>query len=546
MLALLLTLTSQVLPSGPCVPSKARPLDATLLGVPVNAPGDVSAQLNAALATAAAAHRPLYLPPGTYRIAHPVRPLASSILFGSTTATTTIAAIPQTWPITEAMVEIAGVSNVRVCHLTLDAQGTAPQQALSFAMVLSNTASDLIQNVRFRNLGLTGSLPTGPALLMIARQLGDTPYIVSQKKDVGQLGSVEAVRVEGCRFDLPTTTGLAFAIRVYSEFGIQRTEANTLAHNRGHLLIGNRFTGDFFWNTIELAGRGTRENILEGNDFHGHTLAHIDFDKGASFNIARGNHIVRAGRPVLGFDASARASAIADHGSDTNYRSTYNEISDNVIDLVDTVSYADEGGIYMQYTTGAYVARNQITNVAGGLLGAGIVMNGDIEGATLTGNTIGTPTVVPPPIALGIWSPATVQRMDGNYLWWNTIHAQKGGIQVGAIVSGCPTTNIFGSTWTGWDVEANTLFVSDSAFNGMSLGLVAPWVAFNTVTGGSSGMYLIAPDATVQSNSVSGTVGRAYNISLGPVTFVNNLPATFACVAQCGAVSVPAAYCPPP
>ncbi len=543
MLALLLLLTSQAVPTGPCVPAKARPLDATQLGVPVNASGDVSAQLNSALVTAAAAGRPLYLPPGTYRIAHPIRPPSGATLFGSTTATTTIQALVQTWPITEAMVELTSVARARVCHLTLDGQASRPQQRLSFAMVLSNTHSDLIQNVRFREFGHAVYHPTGPALLMIARQAGDTPYFVDEKLDVGQLGTVEAVRIEGCRFDLPSSIHLGFAIRVYSEFAIQRPDASTTALNRGHVIAGNRFTGDFFWNTVELAGRGTRYNIVENNTFDGRTVAHIDFDKGTSSNIARGNHIIRAGRPAQGFAAAFRASAIADHGSSSTYRSTYNEITGNTIDLVDTVDYADEGAIYLQLTHGSFVANNRITNVAGGTNGAGIVLNGDVERATIYGNTIGSNTVSPSPIAYGIWSPSTVGGMDDVWLWWNNIYAQKEGITVGPWIGGCQSPNVFSGTWTGWEVQRNTVVVGSGLFNGMSLALDAPWVTFNTVTGGSSGIMLAAPDATVWDNVVSGTVGRAYAIQMGTVAFSGNTPAINACSAQCGAVSSPASYC---
>ena len=57
-------------------------------------------------------------------------------------------------------------------------------------------------------------------------------------------------------------------------------------------ILDSTFVGDFYWNTIELAGAATWYNGVQQNTFDGHTLTHVDLDKGTHANGVYDNEIV--------------------------------------------------------------------------------------------------------------------------------------------------------------------------------------------------------------------------------------------------------------
>lgn len=559
------------LPSGGCVPPGMPAIEAADFGV---LPGltDVSSALNEAITAAAATGHFVHIAAGRYDLARPIRMVTNARVIGDGPRTVLSASVaPSSWAPGEALVHFKNVQNAALCSLTLDHQGTRRSttlDGLDHTMVLSNAQSNLISAVTFRNAGTTVGAPSGPALLLITRQpctakfcnrgtvcggKGQPPFdpMYSGTTDPAVPGNVESNLIQGCAFELDERLQTGFAVRLWTDFTCKRDPAEFTYRVQGNVIEKSTFAstrpdggaggdGGFFWNTVELAGGGTSNNIIRGNIFEGRTLSHVDFDKGASFNRAEKNvvnFVTVPDRRLTDIDGGGvvfhlPSSGLTDHGSDTSYVNRNNVLTGNTVWSIgrDALTDSNAGGIVVQHTVGSYVEKNLVGAVFGGdPIGGALVLVGNVRDATIHDNTLGRVTTSPARWPVGVGIRANGSGLRHLSITQNVIAANDTAVVIGQVPDGCGL--IQGATELSFTHNTVRNQQAISGSGAVTIAAEAPYVANNTIVGGDWGLYLRSPGAFVEHNVITGSL-HGIALSAGAALAANSAPS---CGLSCGA-----------
>lgn len=561
------------LPTAECPLAGVAILEAESCGASPDSGLDMAPALNACIDAALAQGRALHLRAGRYEIGAPVRLKSGVTVFGDGPSTVLAARTTAgLWAPGAAAVELLGVRGARVCGLTLDHQGTSrgAGQVLDHTMVLSDATSNLVKNVRFLNPGNRLGAPSGPALLLLAHNTAGEGYDA-----VGGAGTVEANRVEGCRFELDPSLQMSFAVRLWTNW----TQATYPRQVRRNALWNNTFAGSFYWNTVELAGGGTTLNAIEGNSFDGLTLAHVDLDKGASYNTVRGNDVLRAGRapdslycdtlPERATQSNCHlagtrdglplyccrypVAAIMDHGADPARRNVGNVVEKNRVwrmeDSAASVADGNDAAVSLQFVRGARVQANELRQVFDGRRGVGLHLVNDVAQTIVAENRIGLSA---PAGSRTVWvgvktgSPSTT---DPSLVVWdltlraNVVVSERQSLVAGRSWFCSATRNPFGGLWGNWVVDGNSF---DSAGASASLHtatllLLAPTITNNTFRGGRDNLELYSPGAFVRGNLFADAALNNLQLA-ADATLIDNhvLSGPTRCTRGCNAAVLPA------
>lgn len=487
--------------------------------------GDVAIELAQALDDATQNGWAAGLPPGHYPLARPLVMPADAVLVGTAGKTIFDASLaPGQWQEVDAMVEFVGMDGATLCDVVLDHHGEARDgdNPLSFTMLMADTAGNLVDGVEFRNPGSKSDAPgrpTGPALLMLARQpcppasppdTCDAAYFQSGA-DPGQPGSVVKNVVRNSTFTLEPEATVAFAIRIYTDFVRERPSADFTVAAASNAILDNAFEGDFAWNTVELAGGGTHHNVIEGNRFDGHTLTHVDLDKGVWSNLAKGNLIETAGRATLAYGpsyASLPTFAMADHGSGPSYRNRANGVHDNVVAHMDTAVPGDAtltAGIAVAHAIGARIQGNRVDDLYDGKRGVGVLVWGDTEKVDVVANLVGTLGPVAVGILAGVVAPGGVELGSAQLgLVENTVHTLQSAVIAGRV--GAP------ALFPDLRLADNRLDTTATTLPALWLVGDKPVVTDNEIIGGNNVAQIGAPSAWLEGNRVGGSVGHTLQL----------------------------------
>ncbi|MEQ1506884.1 MAG: hypothetical protein ABMB14_31950, partial [Myxococcota bacterium] len=480
---------------------------------------DVTVPLQAAIETATASGAIAYLPPAVYGVSAPLELPAGATVCGFPGATILSASIDRgAWAPGRALVEIVGVGGVGVHDLVLDHRGDerfTTDTALTFTMLLSNTANDVVSNVVFRDPGAAVGAPSAPALLLLARDPADPPWLTDTGTHVGQVGAVEGVEILDSRFELGVGANDWFAIRLHSMFG--RSPETYIHHVDRVTIRGCAFTGDYAWNTVELAGGGVYGNTVASSTFDGATLAHVDLDKGTYGNSVLDNVVTRAGRPTALYTVLPeigyvpRVAAFADHGFDGVLRNADNVFDGNVVlamvehapAVVDPAAVtSDEGGFYLAYTDRPTLIGNEVVDVYGGLRGTGILFEDDVADARLERNVIGA-VGLPRTVAYGIRTANASTGIEAPTVYANEVYVAAAGITLVGSATGSD----------GYVVDGNWV---DSRSTGLAavslLGVDAPVLTRNATVGGYHGYELVAPGLIGDANLADAAASYSFAV----------------------------------
>lgn len=396
-----------------------------------------------------------------------------------------------------AMVELNGVSYGGVQNLVLDMAGTgrSASKAIGYGISVTNARYNVIEQVVFRDMGygtFGTDAPSGPCLLLAARDgAGDiTPYPNIQT------GPCEYNRISGCRFE--GTSTYEFAVRLLTDWLLKRSSSSYTNYCQNNIIQNCEVSGQFSWNQIELAGGGTRHNVVTKNHFTGKTLTYVDMDKGCNFNLVSFNQMRDGGKPdkyVTGeFANTTRLAAIDDHSYASDYLNEGNQVISNTISNLNTTNPVDtfEAAISIEHASRSIVKNNMITNVNNATLGAGIHVNGETPGASIEGNSIKG-------VKSGIVIGTTTGSLERVALDGNEIDA------AGACISLSRSTPANNLGPMGFLIARNRC--KGASGNGIpviavSTAVSAPLIIGNTCIQGSQGIYIDAVDALVSGNTV--------------------------------------------
>lgn len=537
--------------------------EASAYGV-VPGPADVSAALNAAVTAAAATGGVLHVAAGRYEIAQPIRMLNGVRVIGDGAATIFSASISANWARGAALVEFKSVRSAALCNVTLDHRGVDRTTALStldFTVLMSNATSNLISGVTFLNAGTTLGSPSGPSLLLAVQQPrcplpgcredlacdgGDLGYFGTNATPL-EAGNVESNLITGCAWVQDERLETGFAVRMHSNFDCKRAPDDFVYRVQGNVLEKSSFTdvgdGGFFWNTVELAGGGTRNNTIRGNTFAGQTLAHIDFDKGASANLAEANRITSAKLPPADLVSQLSThAALSDHGSDVDYLSTNNTMRNNTVFSVTSNRPSVSAGIYVQHTRGTVLTGNRVDSVRDGAGGYGVVLVENVQDASLSSNRLGKVTKVGLwPVAVGLGAPGEdISRVTFSE---NEVAANNVGVSVGVGLT-CPSQVPTGgggpgmvTTNSDWWLWSNVVSTQQVIAGSASVLVRANQsiVHSNFIVGGDWGLMVSGDNAGLYNNAVTGSV-RGIAV-VNAVADLGGNYSTEPCVLACGATA---------
>src|SRR5690606_15171108 len=225
-------------------------------------------------------------------------------------------------PQNSPLIIIESCSGLELSNLTIDNMADRGIVGMpAYSLLILNSSDISISSVTFQNLGLHKSdknVGGFPFILMLAQEeTGDFSYLPEKYKAVK--GSVENVSVRDCKF-LNTDYVNSFAIRMLTPWNKGRDKTSIKYLVKNVLLQGNVFVGEYDWNTVEMAGPGTKDIKIYANYLKGKSINNIDVDKGASDIEIRNNIITDAGLPHRHRNnKNVRVSPIMVHGSTTSY-----------------------------------------------------------------------------------------------------------------------------------------------------------------------------------------------------------------------------------
>lgn len=398
---------------------------------------------------------------------------------------------------TKPLIAVQGVTGAIVRDLRIDMQGQnrTAADALAICVYINNSSYNLIENVTFDNLGMQSVYSSyAPVSLHAVDTTGDWASLYNV--DDIAAGAASHNRIVGCRFLMGSGATHSFAVRLLTDWENEIDPDSFTNYCENNVVDGCYFNGEFDWNTIELAGGGTRYNRIINNHTDGRSIGVIDFDKGASYNIASGNIIVNCGKPfVYNADSAKRASAIASHSGNTDYRTYYNSIIGNTIRDFKRTNPATatqdvyEGAILIDYSPGTIIANNNIDNVNDTIFGNGITIGDGCDGAVIEGNrVVGAQR--------GVGHILTGSAIGNNL----TIVGNDIEVDGNAIIIG-PNSG----TITGVVVANNRLkcTATDQIVISLRSTLSGPVISGNQVVGGTEGISVACPGALVIGNNIA-------------------------------------------
>src|SRR5690606_25414854 len=112
-----------------------------------------------------------------------------------------------------------------------------------------------------------------PFVLILAQNANDEfHYLPKSLKQ--NMSSVNGIKIDNCVFENNNVFN-SFAIRILTNWTKKIKHENFKYKVENCEITNNRFIGEYDWNTIELAGGGTVNNLIKGNYFSGKTLSCI-------------------------------------------------------------------------------------------------------------------------------------------------------------------------------------------------------------------------------------------------------------------------------
>lgn len=370
--------------------------------------GDDSEMIQNAIDKASTANRIIKLGYNKkYTLKHPLYFKNNVTLEGNSSTLTPV----WDWPMQNKqdmpMLNIIGQSNVKLNNLVLDLQGDKRdiKHRVYCTLFMLGASNCVVDNVIFKNGGITYSenesvVPVSPHILMCSQDAAnDLDAIPVSFRSI--LGSSNNNTVLNCKF-LNKNTFSRFGIRVLSNWELKRNPKVFKNKTERNVFKRNYFEGEYSWNTLELAGGATVNNLIEDNRVEGKSINNLDLDKGASYNIIRGNTITNAGLPPrFRNDKTVRCSPIMVHGWQGGKYFAYNNVvENNVIENTtnpqsDNSRYAYSSVIGASTVDGLLISNNRITNAyqEGGYkngtgYGGAIVLDDVCNNVKISRNTI--------------------------------------------------------------------------------------------------------------------------------------------------------------
>jgi len=291
--------------------------------------------------------------------------------------------------------ELVNVSNIQIRNIKFDLEGThrSPTHRIHTTMLLLGAENCHLSDVIFVNSGFRSSnqLPNSPHLLLLSRDKAqDFNYIPREYMQI--FAATKNNIIENCRF-INDSSFSSFGIRILSDWYSQTSLQDYVHKTENNTVLNCQFLGGFEWNAIELAGGGTVGNKIIGNHLTGKTIHSIDIDKGASYNLVRGNNIINTGLPIRWNSRNdVRCSAIIIHGSSPRYLSVGNVVSQNIIRKVFNIGFNSRftfsGGITVSNATDTRIVDNVINDLYNAEYGGAIVLDQEISNIFIGQNRI--------------------------------------------------------------------------------------------------------------------------------------------------------------
>ena len=177
---------------------------------------------------------------------------------------------------------LEGVTLASVRNLKIDGNArNLTQKSGHSGIFMSGANGCCIDNVSIVDLGKTEKEPSGAHIVLQATQ----PYLPDDARkrfDVPGVSSAGNVIV-GCRFLDPEIKS-RFGVRLFTSWHTNRTDEEFSALVTGNLVEMSEFDG-FYWNAVEIAGPGTRQNKIVGNHFRNAIQTAVEADKAAKHNF---------------------------------------------------------------------------------------------------------------------------------------------------------------------------------------------------------------------------------------------------------------------
>jgi len=296
-----------------------------------------------------------------------------------------------------ALIEIVNVSNVSISNLIIDNKGNRGISGMpTYSILILNSSIVNISRNSFKNLGVkntSSSTHGSPFILLVAQESnGDFTYLPSEFRNVK--GSVNNVDILNNVFENKEYVN-SFAIRLLTLWTKKRSKENIQNKVSQVRITGNKFLGEYDWNTVEMAGPGTVSISVENNNFSGKSINNIDVDKGASNIVIKNNTLTNLGLPNRHrSDPNVRVSPIMIHGNTGGYYCENVDVIGNSISGIRNPNiknsrYLYSSGIGVLHSKNVKVLNNRITNVfPGQSYGGGICLDQSIYDITVENNII--------------------------------------------------------------------------------------------------------------------------------------------------------------
>ena len=294
----------------------------------------------------------------------------------------------------EPLLGIVGVDNVIVSGITFDLkQDTLPESTYNpySAILMLATKRSEINKCKFTNIGVpneSSNLPSRSAILLVSQDNLDDDLEIPDS--LNMIGATEYNKIEECDF-LNTNCKTEFAIRLKTNWDKIRPVASIENLTQHNVITKCEFEGNFYWNNVELAGPGTRSNVVEHCKAKGMSIGNFDIDKGASYNKFFNLEVTESGMPTVFFeDSTKRYGAISVHGS-TQYQGVGNVVSKcRVHDITNPntdSSLSNASAILVDYAEETIIEGNIIENILA-RYGSGIFIAKNVKTSKFLNNHI--------------------------------------------------------------------------------------------------------------------------------------------------------------
>lgn len=302
-------------------------------------------------------------------------------------------------------ISFIGVTGGGLKDVTIDFRGDKRnmQNRVSSGILILASSNVIIKNNTFKNGGLAKD----------AKSIPNSPYVIVASQDIkGEVASVPKAYahvlgnssyniISGNKM-LNLNTETRFGVRVVTNWLSKRSRQDFKFNASNNVIEKNTFTGDFIWNTVEIAGGGSIKNKVVYNTVDGKAVNNLDIDKGASYNEISYNNIVNAGlSPRYKNDKNVRCSPIMVQGmASRQYKGVGNIVRNNQIANVsnppsNNTKYFFSSGIGISCADNTLVKNNVLLNLyqdgnykKGEDYGYGIIVHDDCEDVKILNNQI--------------------------------------------------------------------------------------------------------------------------------------------------------------